>query len=188
MNPFLPAPRCSPLLCLLSVLALSVLPLPTCQAQADIVPGRRIYTLRLGMTLAQAQASAASRPDDVRHQKGGITILDWDDGTIALLRGGRVFQVEISDENESTPDGIHGGDTLAQVRGRYFPLRHTAYTMRDASGRAEPVDIYDDAGRGIAFEFMPSNGIGSLVTLESVFVHVPGSHVVPEADLRFRKG
>ncbi len=186
MDLFLSAVRRLAPLCLLCTFA--ALPSPACRAQSDIIPGHSAYKFRLGMTLAQAKAAAARHPDDVRHQKGGITVLDWDDGTLVLVRGGRVFQIEVANDNEATSDGLHGGDTLARVQMRYAPLRHTSYTEHSASKRTEPVDIYDAVNKGVAFEFAPSHGAGGSVVLESIIVHVPGRPVVPEADLRPRNG
>ena len=105
--------------------------------------------------------------------------MDWDGTDIILLRGGRVIQIEEGNTNESTPDGLHGGSTLADVVAHNKSMHHVAYTSHYYGGRAYEVDVYDNVARGIAFEIEPENGPGSPIGVNSIIVHVPGHAVLP---------
>lgn len=169
---------------LLGAAAFGTLVPAACQAQADIIPGRSVWTMRLGMSPQALRHSAANPPDDTWHVKGGITAEEWDPDTTVFVQHGRVVQIDISNSNESTPDGISCDSSFAAVRAHYKDLRHTwKWADYQYGGKVDGQDdLYDDPSRGIAFVVFTPKDRKARVEITSISVHYPGHPVITLVD------
>lgn len=177
---------------LMGAFCLTLLFVATAAAQAyDIVPGRRIGLIELGMT-RQVVHSKLGKPSGTyalrgRGYRGDYWFASDNSNTLRIFYNGtgRVFQISVSSPRFTTPEGLTSASTLADVRRSYQNLK-----VLRMSARGE-IDYYYDSGRGIAFEFTErldahTHTPSLTMQLYSILVFKSGSSPQSEPDEFFR--
>jgi hypothetical protein len=148
----------------------------------EIEPGNRIGKIRLGMT-RQAVHRTLGQPQGIFHLASGVEGDYWQsnatgDALQISYRAGKVFQIEVTSNRFSTPEGLTTESSLPEVRSAYGPLRKTAYFRDNTGGTA--VNYYEAAGRGITFTFVNRDSTTDPFDFKpfSIIVHAPRSSAV----------
>jgi hypothetical protein len=168
-------------LALLSCLMLGAAAFALAQSH-EIEPGNRVGKIRLGMT-RQTVRRRLGPPEDVFRLPGGVAGDYWQsnstgDALHISYRAGKVFQIEVTSNRFSTPEGLTTESSLLEVRKAYGPLRKTAYFRDNTGGTA--VNYYEAAGRGITFMFVNRDSTTDPFDFKpfSIIVHAPRSSAV----------
>lgn len=147
-----------------------------------IEPGSRVGKIRLGMK-RQVVHRTLGQPQGVFQLASGAAGDYWQsnatgDALQIGYRAGKVFQIEVTSNRFSTPEGLTTGSSLPEVRKAYGPLRKTSYFRDNTGGTA--VNYYEAAGRGITFTFVnrDSTTDPGNFQLFSIIVHSPRSRAV----------
>ncbi|HVG35974.1 MAG TPA: hypothetical protein VM911_23170 [Pyrinomonadaceae bacterium] len=148
----------------------------------EIEPGNRVGKIRLGMT-RQSVHRTLGQPQGVFSLQRGVAGDYWHsnatgDALQISYRAGKVFQIEITSNRFSTPEGLTTESSLREVRKAYGPLRKTAY-FRDNTG-GTTVNYYEAAGRGITFMFVNMDSTTDPGNFKpfSIIVHARGQSAV----------
>lgn len=168
-------------LMLLSCMILGAAAFALAQGQ-EIEPGNRVGKIRLGMT-RQSVHRTLGQPQGVYHLSRGMAGDYWqsnDTGDALQIgyRAGKVFQIEVTSNRFSTPEGLTTESSLREVRKAYGPLRKTAYFRDNTGGTA--VSYYEAAGRGITFTFVNRDSTTDPGNFKSfsIIVHARGQSAV----------
>jgi hypothetical protein len=157
----------------------------------DIVPGRRIGLIEIGMT-RQAVHAKLGKPSGTYALRGpGYRGEYWDASDnsnnlrVFFNGAGRVFQISVTSPRFTTPEGLTSSSSLADVRRTYKNLKVLRMSARG------DIDYYYDSGRGIAFEVtdqMDAHAHSSslVMRLYAILVFKPGSSPQSEPDELFR--
>jgi len=152
----------------------------------EIEPGNRIGKIRLGMT-RQTVHRTLGPPQGVFRLAGGVAGDYWQanetgDALQISYRAGKVFQIEVTSNRFSTPEGLTTESSLREVRKAYGPLRKTAYFRDNTGGTA--INYYEAAGRGITFMFVNRDSTTDPFNFKlfSIIVHATQSSAVTADD------
>ena len=153
---------------------------------AAVVPGRSLGNLTLGAEAASLAALGPPSTSDAAMQKAWATLYGARSATAAPRTQLDVYTAPANNEvNHHTvqvvratspwfhlANGLRVGSSLRTIRATYGALPLVA-TYRLATG---PRYLYDDARRGIAFEF---DGQASGSQCRALLVHAPGQDSKP---------
>jgi hypothetical protein len=158
----------------------------TAQGDYDIVPGRRIGKIEIGMS-RQAAHGALGKPTGAYRLSRGYQGEYWisaSDNTLRVIydQAGRVYQVSVTSPRFTTPEGLTTESSLGDIRSHYRNLKALHFTAR------ADIDYYDAVRQGIAFEFTQRYDAHSpqAMRLYAILIHRQGSSVLPEPDERVR--
>jgi len=172
------------------LLALAMAGLVAAEPAAQIVPGKGIGSLQIGMTIAEVgefmghpELDDAAMGTGFQGWKlpGGALIVRYH----RVSKGGKyrgqkldhdewvVTQIRVTSSKFSTKSDIHVGSPLGDIRKSFAGLGTTS-----ARGNTPSLDLYDDVKSGIAFEIEISNPIDtSRWHCGAIIVHAPGEPI-----------
>lgn len=161
----------------------------------EIVPGKRIGSVRIGESRAGVHA-ALKAPDQTRSLGGGLLQERWlskpvnpssraqcPDYVTVYYMGGVVRQVEVSSWHFETLGGLTTLSRFSDLEAAY-PPRHWRITAFSPSRGGVALRMYydDDTIHGIAWKGALESGMIPSVTgdmqIESLIVHAPRTYVI----------
>lgn len=153
----------------------------------DIVPGRRIGKIEVGMS-RQAVHNVLGQPTGAYRMRAkgyrGEYWVSSSDNTLRVIYdvAGRVYQVSVTSARFTTPEGLTTESSLTDIKSHYRNLKVLRFTAR------ADIDYYDAVRQGITFEFTQRFDAHSpqAMRLYAILIHRQGSSVLPEPDERVR--
>lgn len=161
-----------------ALLAALTLAVTAAAADTQVVAGKRVGAVEIGMRRAQVDkllGAAAAEHVQSPHRTNGVWAIGGDGDRRGELHvqfvDGVATRIGTGAKSYATADGIAAGAAVASVRALHPHTAQSDYFVRRSGGVA--VQCHDDVGAGIGFEFDKGAGQPAFV-LRSIYVHAPG--------------
>ncbi len=143
-------------------------------ADTQIVAGKRVGAVSLGMTVAQVETQVGKaqtgRAPSSEHTLA-IFPLPGKGELHVEFSGGKAIRIGTNAREYATSDGIALGASQGVVRAKHPHVTETEYDVRRRGGMT--AQCYDDVANGIGFEFDRSAAKADFA-LVAIYVHAAG--------------